>query len=101
MAKGKKASGKNYVSKGERDCVARSTRNAMRREYMQSGQRILNQIEALKKGKDVVMTVPNPNREETNKRFIKVRISAKEWNAGKGGKGRDFIMKSAMGGVEA
>jgi hypothetical protein len=73
----------------------------MRRQYMESGQRVLNQINALKKGKDVVMTIANPNREETNKRFIKVRVSAKEWNAGKGGKGRHFIMKSAMGGVES
>lgn len=96
----KKASGKTYVSKGERPNVKRSTRNAMRQDYMKSGNRVLNQIEALKKGKDIVMTIDNPNREQTNMRRIKVRVSSKEWNAGKGGKGRGYTMRST-GAVEA
>lgn len=97
MGKGKRSSGKNYTSKGERSNVAKSTRRAMRQEYMASGRRILNQIAALEKGQDVVMTIENPNREETDKPFIKVRVNAKEWLAGKNGKGRSYIMGSTAG----
>jgi hypothetical protein len=34
---------------------------------------------ALKAGKDVVITIANPNKEQTNKRFIKVRLSGKDY----------------------
>ena len=34
-----------------------------------------NQLTAFKKGKNVMVTIPNPNTNETNKRFI--RVSAK------------------------
>ena len=41
--------------------------------------RICNQLDAFKKGKNVMVTIPNPNTNETNKRFI--RVSAKNiWN---------------------
>jgi hypothetical protein len=51
----------------------------MRTEYLQSGDRVLNQMAALRKGKDVVMTIANPNKEQTKKKFIKVRMSGKEF----------------------
>lgn len=72
MAKGKKASGKTYVSKGER-------RSSMSTRNRDAGVRLLNQIDALKKGKDVVFTIENPNKTQTNKRFIKVRVNGKQW----------------------
>ena len=72
MAKGKKSSGKHYVSKGERRSSI-STRNT------DPAQRLLNKIHALKKGKDAVFTIENPNKNETNKRFIKVRVNGKLW----------------------
>lgn len=72
MAKGKKSSGKTYTSKGER-LSSMSTRNT------DSAQRMLNKIEALRKGRDVVFTIENPNKNETNKRFIKVRVNGKLW----------------------
>jgi hypothetical protein len=34
---------------------------------------------ALEKGKDVVFTIANPNKAETNKPFIRQRISGKEF----------------------
>lgn len=43
-----------------------------RREYMQSGMRQHNQLLAYMKGKKVMLTIPNPNTNETNKRFIRV-----------------------------
>ena len=78
MAK-KGGSGKTYTSKGERSSVKKSTRNAVRRDYMQSLQRVINQQNALSKGKDIVLTIENPNKTETNKRFIKVKVSGKEY----------------------
>jgi len=44
---------------------------------MESGDRKLNQLKAFRKGKNVVVTIVNPNKEETNKPFIKV--NAKHW----------------------
>ena len=82
MAKGKGGSGKTYTSKGER-------RSSMKTPNRDPGQRILNQMKALDKGKDVVFTMANPNKNETNKPFIKVRVSGREWL-----KRGDFIKKA-------
>lgn len=43
-------------------------------------EKMLNKQRALKKGKTVVYTVPNPNREETNKPFIRVSVSPQNRN---------------------
>ena len=40
-----------------------------------------NQLEAHMKGKRVVLTIENPNKNETNKRFIKV-VSTDHWKSG-------------------
>ena len=72
MAKGKRGSGKNYTSKGERPNVAGWIKRAMRKDYMQSMERIINQANAHSKGKKTVITMANPNKNETNKRFIRV-----------------------------
>jgi len=53
----------------------------MRSDYLKSGDRIINQLRALQQGKDIVMTIANPNREQTNKRFIKVKVSGREYVA--------------------
>lgn len=63
---------KGYVSAGTHQNVASGTRKAMRKEYLESGQRIINQIDSYKKGKNVVVTIPNPNKNETNRPFIRV-----------------------------
>ena len=72
MAKGKRSSGKHYTSKGERNCVARKLTNAARRDYKQSSERIYNQYKAHLQLKNVMVTIENPNKNETNKRFIRV-----------------------------
>lgn len=72
MAKRKGGSGKNYTSKGERPNVAGWVKRAMRKDYMQSMERIINQAKAHSKGKRTVVTMANPNKNETNKRFIRV-----------------------------
>lgn len=89
MAKGKKSSGKHYTSKGER-------RSSMKTPNRDPGQKILNKMAALNKGKDVYFTMENPNKNETNKRFIRVKVSGRDWI--KTGRNQGHIMRSAMGG---
>ena len=69
---GKKASGKNYTSKGERRS-SMSTRGV----NVTAADRANRQMNALRKGKRIVMTIDNPNKAETNKPFIRVMYDAK------------------------
>ena len=68
--KGGKSSG--VISQGIHSNVGRSTKHAMRKDYMSSGQRIVNQRAAWAKGMNVVLTMENPNKNETNKKYIRV-----------------------------
>lgn len=78
MAK-KGGKSKGAVSNGVHRAVNRKITNALRSEYLQSPERILNQMEALRKGKNVVFTIPNPAKEQTNKKLIKVKVSGKDY----------------------
>ena len=78
---GKQRLSSGYQSKGERDCVNRSVVKATRRDYMKSTERITNQLAAFLRGKNVMLTIPNPNKNETNKRFIRVPAS-EQWRRG-------------------
>ena len=78
---GKKKSRANQVSKGERNSDARNIVKARRRDYMQSSERMTNQLAAFLRGKNVMLTIPNPNKNETNKRFIRVP-AAEQWRRG-------------------
>lgn len=91
MGKGKKASGKNYTSKGER-------RSSMKTKNTDPGLRMLNKMAALNMGKDVYFTIDNPNKNETNKRQIRIKVSGKDWI--KAGRNKGHVMRSAMGGGE-
>lgn len=71
MAK-KGGKSKGNVSAGINSNVSKSVRRAMRADYMASGERIMNQRKAFDAGKKVMVTIPNPNPNETNKRFIRV-----------------------------
>ncbi len=72
----KKASGKNYESKGERPNVSKDIRKAMRREYLSSNLKVmLNKREAWSKGKRVMLTVPNPDKNNKKEKFVKVEAS--------------------------
>ncbi len=71
-----KKSRSTKTSKGERNNVRRDVTKDIRREYMKNKfSRPCNQLAAFKRGKNVMVTIPNPNTNETNKRFI--RVSAK------------------------
>ena len=85
---GKKKSRATQVSKGERNNVNKDVSKALRRDYLQNNlARTTNQVSAFKKGKNVMLTIPNPNTSETNKPFV--RVNAKDvWKFNK-----PYIMK--------
>ena len=72
MAKGKKSKGNNYVSKGERSSVARWVCKQLKLERNGTLEQAQNKLDAHRKGKNTWITIPNPNKNETNKRFIRV-----------------------------
>lgn len=71
MAKSK-ATGKHYTSKGER-------KSSMSTKVKDPAITMLNKMDALMKGKDVYFTVENPNKAETNKKFIRVKRDGRQW----------------------
>ena len=75
---GKKKSRATETSKGERRSVSKSVTKAVRRDYIEFKhiERMRNQLDAFNNGKNVMVTIPNPNTNETNKRFI--RVNAKD-----------------------
>ena len=75
MARKKGGKSKGLVSKGERPNVAKDTRKLMRRAVTEL-QTELNKQEAFRQGKNVMLTIPNPDKKEKNKPFI--RVNAKE-----------------------
>ena len=61
MARKKGGKSKGLVSKGERPNVAKDTRKLMRGKVTEL-QTALNKQEAFKQGKNVMLTIPNPNK---------------------------------------
>ncbi len=72
---GKKKKSEGYVSKGEHKNVSKWTRKDMKRAVLPIIN-LQNKWDAFIKGKNVMVTIPNPNKGETNKPFI--RVTAKE-----------------------
>ena len=78
---GKKRSRATQTSKGERRSVANGLGDN-RSEL----KKMIDKMDAFRKGKNVMLTIPNPNKQATKEPFI--RVSAKEkWRNDK------FIMK--------
>ena len=72
------SSSTKYISAGIHSNVSKKTLKAMRRETSEI-EKADNKYSAFKKGKNVMLTIENPNRLETNKRFV--RVPAKQvWN---------------------
>lgn len=63
---------KGAVSNGVHSCVSNATKRAMRQAYLASGDRTINQRKAFDAGKNVMVTIPNPNPNELDKLFIRV-----------------------------
>ena len=88
MARKKGGKSKGFISKGEHSNVSKHTRKLMRRQTTEL-QTALNKQEAFKQGKNVMLTIPNPDKKERNKPFI--RVNAKEvW----GSPNKVYMMKS-------
>ena len=84
-----KKSREKYVSKGERRNVAKSGWTPMSKNTLG---RAIRQRVAWSQGRNVVLTMENPNKTETNKKFI--RINAREiW--GDPRKQKTYSMKDA------
>lgn len=65
---GKKASGKTYTSKGER-------RSSIPTSINDSAERMINKQKAWLKGSNPWVTIENPNKNEKDKPFIRVRYN--------------------------
>lgn len=74
MAKGKGSSGKTYTSKGERSNVSSKTLSGIRKEKYE-GDKMLDLQRAWVKGQNPWITIENPNKNETNKKFIRVKMN--------------------------
>ncbi len=68
----RKSSSKGYTSKGQRPNVRKDIRKAQRRDYVGSIDQITNKLEAHLQGKKVMVTIPNPDKNNTRERFIRV-----------------------------
>ena len=65
----KKSKSSGYISKG----IVGTTRSRKRHwEEGYQSDRIMNQLKAFLAGKNVMLTIENPNKNETNKRMIRV-----------------------------
>jgi hypothetical protein len=84
MAK-KGGKSKGVASKGIHSNVSKKITKAMRKDYLASSTRIMNQMIAHHAGKNVVVTIVNPNKEETNRPFINVSSTVAWGNPKVGG----------------
>lgn len=72
MAKGKKSSGKSYTSKGER-------RSSISTSHNDPAQKMLNKINALMKGKNIVWSLPNVGKDGKVHPNTIVKVNGKEY----------------------
>lgn len=68
---GKKTKRKTYTSKGGPRSVDKKTLKAMRSDRTEADA-LIDKLKVWSRGKKVMVTIPNPNKNETNKRFIRV-----------------------------
>jgi hypothetical protein len=70
MAKRKRS--RSSRTSGDGNNHDRKIHNKNRSEWLESIDRFIAQVQAFNAGKKAKITIPNPNKNETNKRFIKV-----------------------------
>lgn len=68
---GKKTKRAKYTSKGGPSSVNKKTLKAMRADRTEADV-MMDKLKVWSRGKRVMVTIPNPNKNETNKRFIRV-----------------------------
>ena len=72
---GKKRQRAHQVSKGIHHQKPSRWKKMARKEWVGSGAQEHAKYKAWLRGKNVVLTIPNPNTNETNKRFIRVNAN--------------------------
>lgn len=83
---GGKSKGKTYTSKGERRSSAKTpTKN--------SADKMLNKQKAWVKGQNPWVTMENPNKEQTDKPFIRVRYNDLQHGTWRDREKKAFVMK--------
>jgi len=92
MGKGKDGKSKGFVSAGVHRNVAKSTLKAMRTEKTEA-EKMIDKQHAWLKGHNPWVTIANPNKNETNKSFIKVRMNDLMRGSAKDVEKRMFIIK--------
>lgn len=92
MAKGKGGKSKGFVSAGVHKNVSNSTKRAMR-AAKSDAEKLADKQKAWLKGHNPWITIDNPNKEETNKRRIKVRMNDLMGGSAKDRKNRGFMIK--------
>lgn len=73
MAKGKSASGKHYTSKGERSNVKKFIVREVANDRKKV--KLLDIVKSWKKGQNPWITIPNPNKEEKDKPFLRIKTN--------------------------
>ena len=68
---GKKKTRSTYTSSGSGPTVSRTVINSVKNDRPSSF-RLLNQLRAWEKGKKTMVTIENPDKSQTNKKFIRV-----------------------------
>ena len=68
---GKKKIRSAYTSSGSGPTVSRTVINSVKNDRPSSF-RLLNQLRAWEKGKKTMVTIENPDKSQTNKKFIRV-----------------------------
>lgn len=91
MAK-KGGKSKGNVSAGIHKNVSNSTRRLMR-AGKSAGDKLIDKQKAWLKGKNPWLTIENPNKNETNKPFIRVRMNDLRGGSAKDIEKRAYVMK--------
>jgi hypothetical protein len=89
---GKKSSGTSYVSKGVHSNVSKATLRLMRAGKSESD-KLIDKQKAWLSGKNPWVTMANPNKEQTNKRFIRVRYNDLMGGTAKDRQKNAYVMK--------
>lgn len=74
MAKGKGGKSKGFISQGIYRNVSKSTLRQMKSSKSEA-EKMIDKQRAWLKGHNPWVTIENPNKEETNKKFIRVRMN--------------------------
>jgi len=71
---GKKKHSSGNVSKGERRSSI-----GYGNQGVTNADKMIRKLNALAKGKDIKLTMANPNKEETNRKFVTYKVSGKDY----------------------